>query len=142
MLSTPAQVIVMGSSLVVILGGSWFVVDALANSPALAQAHALVEANAEVRRRLGPAFVDRLVDPMVTGIYAGDVETLSLPACFPKLKALERDHGGLIRGMMARQKERAASRAEAEASGEAPAAARSVNILIRVLLRSVSISPL
>ncbi len=56
-----------------------------------------------ITRRLGRRFLERLVDPMVTGIYAGDVERLSIAACFPKLKALEREHGGLIRGMRARR---------------------------------------
>jgi oxygen-dependent protoporphyrinogen oxidase len=58
-----------------------------------------------VRRRLGPEFVSRLVEPMVTGIFAGDVERLSLDAAFPRLRALEREHGSLLRGMVARGRE-------------------------------------
>ncbi len=55
-----------------------------------------------VRRRLGPEWLDYAVDPFVSGVYAGDPETLSLAATFPRLAALERDHGGLIRGAIAR----------------------------------------
>jgi oxygen-dependent protoporphyrinogen oxidase len=55
-----------------------------------------------VRRRLGPEFLEYAVDPFVSGVYAGDPEALSLAATFPRLAALERDHGGLIRGAIAR----------------------------------------
>jgi len=54
-----------------------------------------------VRRRLGPAFVDALVGPMVTGIYAGDAEAISLPAAFPRMAALEARHGSLVRALLA-----------------------------------------
>lgn len=54
-----------------------------------------------VRRRLGAEFLDYAVDPFVSGVYAGDPEALSLAATFPRLAALERDHGGLIRGALA-----------------------------------------
>ncbi len=53
-------------------------------------------------RRVGIEAAEKLIDPLVTGIYAGDVERLSLPAAFPKLRALEEQHGGLVRGMLAR----------------------------------------
>lgn len=51
------------------------------------------------RRRLGEEVVARLVDPMVSGIFAGDVEQLSLPSAFPLMQRAERDHGSLIRAM-------------------------------------------
>lgn len=53
-----------------------------------------------VRRRLGPEFLDHAVDALVGGIYAGDPEKLSVPQAFPKLYALERDYGSLIRGQI------------------------------------------
>lgn len=55
-----------------------------------------------VRRRVGPEFLEYAVDPFVSGVYAGDPEALSLAATFPRLAAFERDHGGLIRGAIAR----------------------------------------
>jgi len=58
------------------------------------------------RRRLGDAFVRTFVDPMVTGIYAGDAERLSVRAAMPKLAELEDTYGGLFRGMVARARER------------------------------------
>ncbi|MDR7449773.1 MAG: protoporphyrinogen oxidase [Armatimonadota bacterium] len=54
-----------------------------------------------VRRRLGQAAVDRLASPLLGGIYAGDVERLSLRATFPHLAEVERRYGSLIRGLVA-----------------------------------------
>jgi oxygen-dependent protoporphyrinogen oxidase len=51
-------------------------------------------------RRLGPQVADRIVAPMVLGVFAGDAKRLSLAAAFPRLAALESEHGSLIRGMM------------------------------------------
>lgn len=42
------------------------------------------------RRRFGPATVDLLAQPLLGGIHAGDVERLSLPALFPRLREAER----------------------------------------------------
>jgi len=54
-----------------------------------------------VGRRLGREVYDRLVEPLLSGIYAGDGEQLSLGATFPQLRQAERQHGSLIRGMLA-----------------------------------------
>lgn len=55
------------------------------------------------RRRLGPEFATLLLDPMVTGIFAGDVRQLSLRAVFPKMAEMERQHGGLFRALIAKK---------------------------------------
>ena len=70
-------------------------------------------------RRLGAEAVDALLDPMVSGVYAGDPRKLSVWACFPRIKELERDYGSLIRALLTLQRERR----KALASGAAPAAA-------------------
>jgi len=57
-----------------------------------------------VRRRLGPAAVERLAGPLLAGIHAGDVEALSLRATFPTLAEAEARYGGLIRAMLARRR--------------------------------------
>jgi oxygen-dependent protoporphyrinogen oxidase len=54
-----------------------------------------------VSRRLGREAYETLVEPLMTGIYAGDGDTLSLQATFPGLRALELEHGSLIRGLLA-----------------------------------------
>jgi len=56
------------------------------------------------RRRLGRQVADRLIAPMVIGVFAGDAKKLSLPAAFPRMAALEREHGSLIRGMIRRKR--------------------------------------
>ena len=67
-----------------------------------------------VRRRLGPEFLDYAIEPFVAGIYAGDPETLSVPAAFPRLHALEQQYGSLIKGAIlgARQRRKSADKAK------------------------------
>jgi oxygen-dependent protoporphyrinogen oxidase len=55
-----------------------------------------------VERRLGPQVAERLVAPFVSGVYAGDEKRLSVQAAFPALAELERGHGSLLRGAVAR----------------------------------------
>jgi protoporphyrinogen/coproporphyrinogen III oxidase len=50
-----------------------------------------------VRRRLGREAFERLVQPLVAGIYTADPEKLSLAATLPRFREMERRHGGLIR---------------------------------------------
>jgi oxygen-dependent protoporphyrinogen oxidase len=57
-----------------------------------------------VRRRLGGAFLDYAVGPFVSGVYAGDPERLSVDWAVPKIAALEREHGSLLKGALARRK--------------------------------------
>ena len=53
-------------------------------------------------RRFGPA-VAPLLDAVVTGIFAGDPEALSVDAAFPQLRWLENAYGSIIKGMMKRR---------------------------------------
>ena len=68
-----------------------------------------------VRRRLGREALDRLVQPLVGGIYTADPNELSLKATLPQFVAMERDHGSLILG--ARRQARQAKSADRSASG-------------------------
>lgn len=54
-------------------------------------------------RRFGRQAYECLIAPMLAGVY-GDGETLSMDATLPELRALERRHGSLTRGMRARQR--------------------------------------
>ena len=54
-----------------------------------------------VTRRFGREAYDGLVEPLMTGIYGGDGELLSLRATFPQLRDLEREHGSLLRSLPA-----------------------------------------
>lgn len=67
-----------------------------------------------VRRRFGNELLERIVQPMVGGIYTSDPERLSLQATLPRFLELEQKYGSLIKGL------RRASRGEqqsAQASG-------------------------
>lgn len=59
-----------------------------------------------VTRRLGREFLDRAIDAMVAGIYAGDPSCLSVQQAFPKLAALEQTYGSLIKGQILGGRER------------------------------------
>src|SRR5262245_31630203 len=69
------------------------------------------------RRRMGREAADVFMDALVTGIHGGDAALLSAAAAFPRMTALERDHGGLVRGLILGGRRR---RREAAARGERP----------------------
>ena len=66
------------------------------------------------RRRFGREAFERVMEPLMAGIYAGDAEQMSLRATFPRFHELEQRHGSVIRGMMAAR--RARRRAEPPAT--------------------------
>ena len=68
-----------------------------------------------VRRHYGQQSVDRLADPLLSGIYGGDSEQLSAQAVFPRLVEMETKYGSLTRGMLA------GVRARKAAAGDGPA---------------------
>ena len=56
------------------------------------------------RRRFGKQAFDRVLEPLMAGIYAGDAEQMSLKATFPRFLELEQQYGSIIRGMAAAKK--------------------------------------
>lgn len=73
-----------------------------------------------VRRRLGRETFERIVQPLVGGIYTADPERLSLQATLPRFVEMERRWGGLIRGA----RRPAVEPAEAEADARSESGAR------------------
>ena len=67
-----------------------------------------------VSRRLGNEFLDYAINPFVAGVYAGNPEQLSVQAAFPKLYALEKNYGGLMKGQIlgARERKKRAEKAK------------------------------
>ena len=63
-----------------------------------------------VRRRLGPEVLEAVVEPFVSGVWAGDPERLSARWALPRLAALEREHGSLVIGAVAAARGRAVPR--------------------------------
>jgi protoporphyrinogen/coproporphyrinogen III oxidase len=57
-----------------------------------------------VSRRLGRQAYENLIEPLMSGIYAGDGDQLSLQSTFPYLHDLERKYGGLGKGVLAMRK--------------------------------------
>jgi oxygen-dependent protoporphyrinogen oxidase len=57
-----------------------------------------------VRRRLGQEALDKIAEPMMSGIHVSDPEKQSLLATFPRFRGVEQKHGSLIRGMLAERK--------------------------------------
>lgn len=51
------------------------------------------------RKRLGSEVVDNLIEPLLSGIYSGDIDELSLLATFPQFYEVEREYRSLILGM-------------------------------------------
>ena len=49
------------------------------------------------RRRFGPATVPLVAEPLLGGIHAGDIESLSLSSLFPRFVEAERRHGSVLR---------------------------------------------
>lgn len=59
-----------------------------------------------VKRRLGKSFLDYVVDPFVSGVYAGNTDYLIPKYALPKLYNLEQQYGSFIKGSMAKAKEK------------------------------------
>ncbi|MEO2015074.1 MAG: protoporphyrinogen oxidase [Fuerstiella sp.] len=57
-----------------------------------------------VRRRFGRQTLDRLVQPLIGGIYTSDPEKLSLKATLPRFIQMEQEYGSVIRGTLAEQR--------------------------------------
>ena len=70
-----------------------------------------------VSRRFGRQAYDRLIEPLMAGIYAGDGGQLSTLATFPQLRAAEREHGSVIRGVIANRKRAAQATGNEARSG-------------------------
>lgn len=54
-----------------------------------------------VRRRLGNEALDRLAEPILSGIHSAECERQSIMATFPRFRDLEKRYGSMMRGMLA-----------------------------------------
>ncbi|RXT04126.1 protoporphyrinogen oxidase [Ammoniphilus sp. CFH 90114] len=62
-----------------------------------------------LQRRLGREVAENIAEPLLSGIYAGDTQMLSLDATFPQFKSIEKKYGSIIKGMLLSRKSGAAS---------------------------------
>jgi len=78
-----------------------------------------------VERHFGTEAVDRLADPLLSGIYGGDAAELSARTVLPRLVEMETQYGSLTRGMLAaHRKMRARAKEAAKNSGAVGTSAR------------------
>ena len=69
-------------------------------------------------RRLGRECFERLVEPIVGGIFTAKADQLSMQAAMPQFLKMEREHGGLIRAAFAKRRQQSTeNRSAREASG-------------------------
>ncbi|MHB0957499.1 MAG: protoporphyrinogen oxidase [Pirellulaceae bacterium] len=68
-----------------------------------------------VIRRFGQETYDRLVQPLIGGIYTGDPYKLSLQSTMPRFREMEKGHGSLIRAVMSQAARQ--SKADRNSSG-------------------------
>lgn len=69
-----------------------------------------------VERHYGAEAVDRLADPLLSGIYGGDAAQLSARTVLPRLVEMENKYGSLTRGMLAAHRQMRARKGPAQAS--------------------------
>jgi protoporphyrinogen/coproporphyrinogen III oxidase len=62
-----------------------------------------------VERHYGSEMVDRLADPLLSGVYGGEAANLSVRAVLPRFAEMERTHGSLGRAMLAARKKMSAA---------------------------------
>ncbi|MGG3671974.1 protoporphyrinogen oxidase [Bacillus nitratireducens] len=51
------------------------------------------------RHRLGNEVVENLIEPLLSGIYAGDIDEMSLMSTFPQIYQIEQEHRSISLGM-------------------------------------------
>lgn len=72
-----------------------------------------------ISRRLGREAYENLIEPLMSGIYAGDGDQLSLLSTFPYLRDMEIKHGSLARGAIEARKKMNAGGQKAQGSRSA-----------------------
>jgi protoporphyrinogen/coproporphyrinogen III oxidase len=80
------------------------------------------------RRRLGREAAERLVEPLLGGISAGEASDLSVRSAFPQLIAMEREHGSLMRGMREQRRAREAALRGGDGTASGPSGSAFVSL--------------
>lgn len=88
-------------------------------------------------RRIGQEAAEAMIDPMVSGIFAGDAHALSLHACFGKMWEMERQYGSLVRAMLAKRGQRKKGDAVGSPAGRLTSFRGGMSDLIDGLTRSL-----
>jgi oxygen-dependent protoporphyrinogen oxidase len=86
-----------------------------------------------MRRRFGREVYERLAQPLLAGIYAGDPETLSVRTVLPHLVKMEEEYGSVTRGMRKNGASGGAPRVEKGDGGRFAAFDRGMETLVNTL---------
>lgn len=62
-----------------------------------------------ITRRLGAEALDKIAEPLLSGIYNADADKQSIMATFPRFRQIEQQHGSLIKGMLAARRTRSSA---------------------------------
>jgi len=84
-----------------------------------------------VERHFGSEAVDRLADPLLSGIYGGDAAQLSARTVLPRLVEMETQYGSLTRGMLAAHRKMHAMTKSSNQSANRNAAPRPIFTALR-----------
>ena len=95
-----------------------------------------------VRRRFGGEVLERVVQPLIGGIYAGDPDTLSLKATIPRFFEMEQRHRSVIKTMVAQRRaaakqQRGASAGSGARYGELASFDRGMETIVQALQRQL-----
>jgi protoporphyrinogen/coproporphyrinogen III oxidase len=77
-----------------------------------------------VERHYGTEAVNRLADPLLSGIYGGDATQLSARTVLPRLVEMETQYGSLTRGMLAAHRKMRGMAKAAQSNGNSSTAPR------------------
>ena len=77
-----------------------------------------------VKRRFGQEALDRIAQPMISGIYTADPDKLSLQATFPQFLEWEQSEGSVIRALRKKARKEKKSRSSTGAEVQAAAGPR------------------
>jgi protoporphyrinogen/coproporphyrinogen III oxidase len=90
-----------------------------------------------VERHYGQEAVDRLADPLLSGIFGGDATQLSARTVLPRLVEMEANHGSLTRGMLAAHRQMRARAAAVGPTGNRRTAPRGTFTTLRGGMRQL-----
>ncbi|HTM26055.1 MAG TPA: protoporphyrinogen oxidase [Vicinamibacterales bacterium] len=88
-------------------------------------------------RHMGREAAGILIGSMVSGIFAGDAQELSLRACFPKMHQMDSEFGSLFRAMLARRRERRSGSGVGAPAGRLTSFADGMESLVRAAAASL-----
>lgn len=83
-----------------------------------------------VRRRLGDECLDKIAEPLMSGIYNAEADKQSLLATFPRFRELESKYGSVTKGMLASQQARRSAATAATAGGQAQPTAKPLSAFV------------